>query len=50
MDVYNLGGGRGDSFIGPKQTGVWAEQGMVFRALSLKQGIQFHYLHLQQGV
>jgi len=31
MDVYNLGG-RGNSFIGPKQTGVWAEQGMVFGA------------------
>ena len=37
------GGGGGDSLIWPIRVCA-AEQGMVFRVLSLKQGILFHYL------
>ena len=33
---------EGHSLIWPVRVGV-AEQGMVFKVLSLKQGIQFHY-------
>jgi len=34
--------GGGHSLIWPKRVGA-AQQGMVFRVLHLKQGIQFHY-------
>ena len=36
------GGGGGHSLIWPIRVCA-AEQGMVFKVLSLKQGIQFHY-------
>ena len=36
-------GGGGHSLIWPKWVCA-AQQGMVFRVLHLKQGIQFHYL------
>ena len=37
-----LGGGGGHSLIWPMWVSA-AKQGMVFKVLSLKQGIQFHF-------
>ena len=40
--IRSRGGGGGHSLIWPKRVCA-AQQGMVFRVLPLKQGIQFHY-------
>ena len=41
--AYIPGGGGGHSLIWPRRICA-AEQGMVFRVLTLKQGLQVHYL------
>ena len=43
MGLYPRGTEGGDSLIWPRWICA-AEQGMVLRVLSLKQGLQFHYL------
>ena len=42
-DMYRYPGGGGHPLIRPKRVCA-AQQGMVFRVLHLKQGIEFHYL------